>query len=193
MSEKWYNLVASIGHHLYGDEIEGAIGKMEKIICMPNIPPIIIKASKLDFTTQPDSVASAIEAFLRQEGAQSCYQVRSVYIELSAIPWSISSLHFDLFGYDTQIGADCCELDDWRSSDFPSFSLCGLENLKDCFQADGDQGLEDAQDYLSLLVLYKFQRLIWRAVRLVGWPEIDFLASAHDLSEVPCIWRRRRI
>lgn len=130
-----------------------------------------------EFTNHPAEVAAYFDAFFEHESKRMT--VGAIYTETNGFAINPGRWHFDLFGYTSDGGLDDPNwISDWQSDMWPDCTLTGMEDLQKVY-ASTRRGSEAA--YLSsLLVVIKFQKLIFSARPMMKIGQIPVYSTGHD-------------
>jgi hypothetical protein len=141
----------------------------------------------LRFTNSHESIVRHVESLM--ELCIPRFPVRAVYVEMNGFDINYDRWYFDSFAYDNyESDPDDLEwLCEWKSPEFPQFTLTGLEEVQNDFRWYMQNDIynkhthEMAQEYAVLLVMTRFVQLIGES--LAAHPvlvPVPVLATAHD-------------
>lgn len=198
-----YSLADSLKPLLIAGGVEDAIQKVETLIHDSEAPPICKAWCELDFLDPPESVANSIEQFIVRSNRLLGVPIRTVFLHLT-MPSLIPYLSFCYFGYIRNISNDLSELEIWDVDgtdfeDLPRFRPIGFEKLaefswfnpEDANTKEVEVGDDEVLSLFDLLIMYKFQRLAWKAAGFIGGHDVNLMASAEGYSEC-YVWRMKR-
>lgn len=131
----------------------------------------------LNFTNDPESVGSVFSKFYVKESKR--FPVSAIYTETNGFDINPDRWYFDLFAYSSDGGPEDLDwLSDWQSEQYPETTLTGMEDLQEVY-AEAELGSEST--YLaSLMVVLKFQKLIYLARPYMQTNNIPVYSTAHD-------------
>lgn len=130
-----------------------------------------------EFSNDPQEVATYFDAFFEHESNRMT--IAAIYTETNGFDINPNRWYFDLFAYEADGGLDAPDwISDWQSDNWPECTLTGMEGLQEIYAAT-ELGSEAA--YLSsLLVVIKFQKLIFSARPLMKIGQIPVYSTGHD-------------
>lgn len=130
-----------------------------------------------DFSNDPRDIAAEFDAFFERESERMT--VAAIYTETNGFDINPDCWYFDLFGYASDGGLDDLDwIADWQSDSWPECTLTGMEDLQKVYEST-KLGSEAA--YLSsLLVVIRFQKLIFAARSLMNIGKIPVYSTSHD-------------
>jgi hypothetical protein len=135
------------------------------------------KVLELEFSNSVYDVAENINQFFMRESAR--FNVAAIYAETNGIDINPDQWFFDLFAYNVDSGLDDPDwISDWQSESWPSMTLTGMEELQTVYASQKlDQ---DSVDLVNLLVVVKFQKLIFKSRSKMRIGIIPVYSTAHD-------------
>lgn len=156
--------------------IDAIIKELNKIPASP-----FHLAIDLDFINNPKDIAKEIEQFIFSEFGS--YEMKALYTEMNGFSINPKKWYFELFAYDWHGGHDeYFWLSDWKSNEFKSITLSGMEALQNIYATDyvGNKKYGKSSGLSDFLVVLKFQKLIRAAGSLINNLNSPLLATAHD-------------
>ena len=172
----WFGVVAQIEPHLLRNDYK----QSEKIVSYalksyPKSP--FQKVLELEFSNSVDDIAKSFNEFFRRESTR--FNVTAIYTETNEFDINPDRWFFDLFAYDADGGLDDLDwISDWQSKDWPSITLTGMEDLQAIYASENLD--EEIVDLASLLVVVKFQRLIFNSRLKMQIGNIPVYSAGHD-------------
>lgn len=146
---------------------------------LPESPFHLIKA--LHFTNSPQAVAAYYDDFI--EGESKRMSVQAIYTETNGFEINPDLWFCDVFAYDIDGGQEDDDwLCDWKSEDYDSLPLTGMEDLQEVYDspAFSEESYEEACSVASLFVVIRFQQLIQRAIPKMKQLTCPLYVDAHD-------------
>jgi hypothetical protein len=172
----WFEVATQAEPHLLRNDYE----QCERIVSSalelyPKSP--FHKVLELEFSNSVDDVAENFNEFFKQESAR--LNVAAIYTETNGFDINPNRWFFDLFAYKIDGGLDDPDwLSDWQSKSWPSMTLIGMEDLQAVYASE-----KLGEDYVylaSLLVVVKFQKLIFNARPKMQIGNIPVYSTGHD-------------
>jgi hypothetical protein len=155
----WFEIATDLEPYLRKGDLNFCIDRVSNIMRdLPQTP--FHQIINLEFTNDPKDVVEYFEKFIEQESGR--YEIKAIYTETNGFYINPDRWFFELFAYETYGGHEDYDwLADWRSGDYPSMTLTGMERLQRVYGSDAfhDGKYKEESGYCSLLVVLNFQNL----------------------------------
>jgi hypothetical protein len=135
----------------------------------------------LDFTNSHSAVAGYIQKFI--SGSKLGDDLQAIYTETNGFDINPDEWYFELFGFNNCGTTDDLEwLCDWQAESEYAAVLTGMEELQKVYASEAFQKPEytAASELCSLLIVLKFQKLIFESAKLIENLSVPIFATAHD-------------
>jgi len=176
----WMNLSVELEPHIRKGDIVYCINQVTNAIkSLPDSP--FHQIIELHFTNKPKKVAQYFKKFIKQENRR--FPIKAIYTETNGFDINPDRWFFDLFAFDSYGGHEDYDwLSDWKSGDYPSMTLTGMEKLQQVYASESfyKNEYDDASGYCSFMVVLRFQQLIGESVALLKGANFPILATSHD-------------
>jgi len=135
------------------------------------------KILELEFSNSIDDISKNFNEFFKRESAR--FYVATIYTETNAFDINPDHWYFDLFAYNKDGDLDDLDwISNWQSESWPSITLTGMEDLQAVYASEN---LDEDNVYLaSLLVVIKFQKLIFNSRSKMQIGNIPIYSTGHD-------------
>ena len=145
-----------------------------------------------EFTNSKSLIADEINKFVA--ACEDNFEVKAIYLEMNGFDINPDKWFFDFFAFDVYVEdeEDFDWLSDWKSENWPSNTLTGLEGVQKDYDWFSNQNghldplANEASEYASLLVMVKFAWLINNVIKTGKiLKHCPILATAHDVEIIP--------
>jgi hypothetical protein len=177
---EWYDLAEELLPALKKGDLEACIGRVSNELSKLSKSPFS-KVMELDFSNNPKDIADCFQSILNKYGKK--IDIKALYTETNGFDINPDEWYFDIFGYSAYDGLkDLDWLSDWQVESENGWVLTGMEALQEVYASDayGNPEFDKAREFVSLLVVLKFQKLIRNSLALVPGFPVPVLATSHD-------------
>jgi len=174
-----YDLQCKLEPTLFEGDIDSCISQVvDEINKLPFSPFHLI--TEIDFDNSLTSVAKYFEDFISKENPN--VSLKAIYAETNGFDINPDEWFFSLYGYDEFESREGFDTGDDISISKGFFTLTGLDKLQKVYASDAfsDPTYELAKQLCSLLVVFKFQKLIRESAKLLKVSPLTILATGHD-------------
>jgi len=181
----WFEIARQIEPELRKGNLNSCIMRViEELQKLPKSP--FHSVVNFRFTNKVQEVADYFTNFIRKEIER--IDIKAIYVEMNGFDINPEEWFFDLFAYETYGGHEDYDwLADWKSDEYESMTLKGLEAIQEVYAkyedgvyAEENNDFTDTRDMCSLLILLYFQDIIKQSASLIKGFKVPILVTAHD-------------
>ena len=174
-----YDLQCKLEPTLFEGDIDSCISQVTDEINKLSASPFHV-ITEIDFNNTLTSVVKYFENFIYKENSK--VTLKAIYAETNGFDINPDEWFFSLYGYDEFETRDGFDTGSDISISKNFVTLTGLEGLQKDYASDAfsDPAYELAQELCSLLIVFKFQKLIRESAKLLKVSPITILATGHD-------------
>jgi len=174
-----YDLQCKLEPTLFEGDIDSCISQVIDEINKLSFSPFHV-ITDIDFNNPLTSVAKYFEDFIINENSN--VSLKAIYAETNGFDINPDEWFFSLYGYDEFESRDGFDTGNDISMSKSFFTLTGLEELQKVYASDAfsEPKYELAKELCSLLIVFKFQKLIRDSAKLLKVSPITILATGHD-------------
>ncbi|OQX11240.1 MAG: hypothetical protein BWK80_44925 [Desulfobacteraceae bacterium IS3] len=180
----WFEIAEQIEPELRKGNLKTCIKRVtEELKKMPKSP--FHSVVNFGFTNKIRDVAEYFNNFIRKEKER--IDIKAIYVEMNGFDINPELWFFDLFAYESFGGHDNYDwLEDWKSEEYESMTLTGLEAIQEVYakyedgEYDDDNDFSNARDMCSLLIVLYFQDIIRQSASLIKGLKLPILVTAHE-------------